>query len=56
MDEPRSDGPEGKERDEEADVPAFDYSTAQLSFEGLDPTEFEELCFELLQVVGRTPT
>jgi len=30
----------------------FDYSTAKLSFEGLDPTDFEELCFELLQVVG----
>lgn len=30
----------------------FNYSTAKLSFEGLNPTEFEELCFDLLTVAG----
>jgi HJR/Mrr/RecB family endonuclease len=33
-------------------VPEFNYSAAKLSFEGMDPTDFEELCFELLQVTG----
>lgn len=37
---------------EDTGAPGFDYSTAKLSFDGLDPTDFEELCFELLQVVG----
>lgn len=30
----------------------FAYSTAKLSFDGLDPTDFEELCFELFQELG----
>lgn len=44
--------------DEDLAVPAgegpvdFNYSTAKFSFQGLDPTEFEELCFDLLTESG----
>ena len=36
----------------EAEGLGFAYSTAKLSFDSLDPTDFEELCFELLLEVG----